>query len=154
MMDFLCMQWMHCQSLPFNAIKRLISVLHVQHVCRILLNFWVLFNRGFCSTASLFKFCFFSECTQKKTTKQLFFYLRELFVLKTLQNFTTLKAQTQNQHAFQIMQICITFRVFSLISLRVKLFFAKVCVSKWMRIISIKNLNFISRHWLTRYCNL
>lgn len=91
MMDFLCMQWMHCQSLPFNAIKRSFLCFTFKHVCRILLNFWVLLNRGFHYTASLFKLISFRSA--HKNHKTTFW---KLFRLKDFANFTTQKADSES----------------------------------------------------------
>lgn len=98
-------------------------------MCRILLNFWVLFNRGFCSTASLFKFCFFSECTQKnhKTT---FFLSQRAFRLKDFAKFhdigstdseSTCFSNYANLHHFSSFLVDITAcETFFCQSLRVK----------------------------------
>lgn len=136
MMDFLCMQWMHCQSLPFNAIKRSFMCFTFKLVCRILLNFWVLLNRGFHYTASLFKFVSF-QSAHKKTAKQLL----RAFRLKDFANFTTQKTDSEST-CFSDYANSLHFSNF-LADNSVPTFTPN-SASKWIRTISIKNFKFLS----------
>lgn len=120
MMDFLCMQRMHCQSLPFNAIKRSFLCFTLKHFKSDSLKLFGVIQSWFSLHHIIIQIWFLLRL-HKKSHKTTFFRLESFSSLRLCKISRHRKHRLRIKHAFQIMQICITFRVFSTISLRARL---------------------------------